>query len=387
MSKIALMAATALLVAGGAQAAQKVVLPGPVFVIAMENHNFIQPKTYTQLQQVYKNPAAPYINSLVKPGDPNALYVSYAVRYLNAVTKGGISVHPSEPNYVWAESGYHGRLNDNDPYPANIVHKPNLTAELQAAGISWKSYQEDTDLVSTGGNLTNTVAPQDQWTVPLVSFSGSSPTYTNAYNGSNQYEYAAKHNPQVFFTATNGGDNTTPTNPEAKYYAPMQQLAVDLANNTVAEYNWITPDEFNDMHSSLNNGFTYHGVHFKGDQAAIAEGDNWLSQVVPMIEASQAFQNGGTIIIWNDETQGETKLPGKFSSMEIVISKLAKGNATKVFTTYNHSSDLRTMQKLFGLTPDHGYFWLGASATSNTLAAMFQTGAIPALFTGPRPAK
>jgi hypothetical protein len=211
--------------------------------------------------------------------------------------------------------------------------------------------------------------------------------YTNAYNGSQQYSYAAKHNPMVFFTDTNGGNNTTPSNPEAKYYAPLQQLATDLANNTVAQYNWITPDEFNDMHSYLDNGFIYHGVHFKGDQSAVAAGDNFLSQVVPMIEASQAFQNGGVIIIWNDETEGETKYPGKFSSMEIVISKLAKGNATRVTTEFNHSSDLRTMQKVFGLTPDHGYFWLGASAQSNTLASMFQTGAIPALFTTAHPAK
>ncbi len=254
-------AVAALLVAGGAHAGAPKI--GPIFVIAMENHNFIQPKSYTQLQQVYRNPAAPYINSLVKPGDPNAQYVSYAVHYKNVVSKGGISIHPSEPNYVWAESGDHGRLNDNDPYPNNIVHKPSLSAELQAAGISWRSYQEDTDLAVVGGNLTNTVLPRDQWTVPLVSFSGSSPTYTNPYNGSNQYEYAAKHNPQVFFTETNGGNNITPSNPEAKYYAPMQQLAIDLANNTVAQYNWITPDEYNDMHSYLNNGFTYHGVHLR----------------------------------------------------------------------------------------------------------------------------
>jgi hypothetical protein len=149
MSKIALMAAAALIVAGGAQAGPKSTAPGPVFVIAMENHNFIQPAAFTEVQQIYHNPAAPFINSLVKPGHPNAQYVSYAVRYQNVVTKGGISVHPSEPNYVWQESGVHGRLNDNDPYPDNIVHRPSLPAEMQAAGMSWKAYQEDTDLVTS----------------------------------------------------------------------------------------------------------------------------------------------------------------------------------------------------------------------------------------------
>jgi len=387
MLKVSIAAVAALLVAGGAQAAQRGANPPPIFVIALENHNFIQPDTYTHVQQLYHNPAAPYLNSLVKPGHPNAQYVSYAVRYLSVVKSNGHTLHPSEPNYVWNEAGVHGHVNDNDPYPDNIVHKLSFPAELQAAGMTWKSYQEDTDQVFVNGQLTNTVADPSQWTVPLVSFGGTSSMYTNVYNGSHQYEYAAKHNPMVFFPETNGGDNTTPSNPEAKYYAPMQQLAIDLANNTVAQYNWITPDEFNDMHSFLDDGFTYNGVHYKGDQSAIAAGDNFLSKVVPMIEASQAFQNGGVIIIWNDETEGENTGPGRFSSTEIVISKLAKGNATRVTIKYDHSSDLRTMQKLFGLTPDHGHPWLGASATANTLAAMFQTGAIPALFTAPRSVK
>jgi hypothetical protein len=379
MFKLTMAAAVAMLAAGAAQAGKSPDAVGPIFVIALENHNFIQPPAYTEQQQIFHNPAAPYINSLVKPGDPNAQYVSFATRYLNVVDGSGVSVHPSEPNYVWAEAGVHGPLNDNDPYPSNVVNAPSLSAELQAAGISWKSYQEDTDLVTKGGHLTNTVKPQDQWTVPLVSFSGTSSTYTNLYNGSHQYNYATKHNPMAFFTATNGGNDKTPSNPEAKYYAPLQQLAVDLAANTVAQYNWITPDEYNDMHSALNGGFTYQGVHYTGDQSAIAAGDNFLSQVVPMIEASQAFQNGGTIIIWDDENEGETEEDGKFSAPEIVISKLAKGGATKVSVSYTHSSDLRTLQKLFGMTPDHGHPWLGASATSNTLAAMFQDGAFPAL--------
>ena len=59
---------------------------------------------------------------------------------------------------------------------------------------------------------------------------------TNAYNGSNQFNFAAKHDGQLFFTATNGGTATTPdtspSNPEAKYYAPLQQLPTDLSSNT-----------------------------------------------------------------------------------------------------------------------------------------------------------
>src|SRR5207248_6520458 len=52
-----------------------------VFVIAMENHNWTQPTSQTSPGQILGNPAAPYINSLVTPGNPNAAQVSYASNY------------------------------------------------------------------------------------------------------------------------------------------------------------------------------------------------------------------------------------------------------------------------------------------------------------------
>jgi hypothetical protein len=223
-----------------------------VFVIAMENHNFTQPSSQTSPQQIGGNPAAPYINSLITPGNPNSAQTSYASAYYNVP-----GIHPSEPNYVWNEAGVAGPLNDADPYPNNIVNAPNFRGLLQNAGIGWKSYQEDIDLAKNSqGGLTSNVLPQSQWTVPLTRFSGTSSDYTNPYNGSHQYDFAPKHEGSLFFTATNGGNDPTPSNPEAKHYAPMQQLQTDLANNTVARYNFITPDQFNDMHTPLANGFT-----------------------------------------------------------------------------------------------------------------------------------
>jgi len=45
--------------------------------------------------------------------------------------------------------------------------------------------------------------------VPLQSFSGSGGPYTNPYTEAHQYSYGAKHNRQVLFTATNGGQQHT----------------------------------------------------------------------------------------------------------------------------------------------------------------------------------
>ena len=97
----------------------------------------------------------------------------------------------------------------------------------------------------------------------------------NPYNGTTQFNYAVKHNPMAFFTDT-----------ATQNVYPLAQFFVDLNNNTVGRYNWITPDQYNEAHSALNGGFTYQGVHYTGDQASIAAADNFLSHVIPQIMAS-----------------------------------------------------------------------------------------------------
>jgi len=49
-----------------------------VFVIAMENHNWTQPANQFAggIQQIFQNPAAPYINSLVNGTSPISDQVS-----------------------------------------------------------------------------------------------------------------------------------------------------------------------------------------------------------------------------------------------------------------------------------------------------------------------
>lgn len=381
-------AATVLAAAASAASGQQI---GDVFYIEMENHNFSQPASQTSPGQISGNSAAPYINSLVTPGNANAAQVSWAPNYYNVLYNTGASIHPSEPNYIWQEAGSNfGVNNDADPYKnatgPNVFSSPNLSGLLQAKGISWKSYQEDINLTPTSGtvnnpgtnSLTSTVAPQNQWTVPLLRFSGTSAGYTNPYNGSNQYDFQPKHDGQLFFTSTNGGTTTTgdysTSNPEVPHYLPLQQLASDLTTGNVGKYNLITPDQFNDMHSALNTSFTYKGVTYAAgsDQEQIALGDNFLSKIIPQIQASQAYKNNGAIVIWNDETEGGDD--NLHTSMEIVLSPLAKGNAYASPLTYTHSSDLKTLQELYGVGP-----LLNDAATpgTNDLSDLFTAGAVP----------
>ncbi|HEY7306866.1 MAG TPA: alkaline phosphatase family protein [Bryobacteraceae bacterium] len=368
-----------------------------VFVIAMENHNWTQPTQVPgKIQQIYRNPNAPFINSLVN-GTASAVIdgsvvkisrqVAYATAYHSVLaTPGGNNphIHPSEPNYIWAEAGTNfGVLNDNDPFATNGGTNQNtsqhLSALLTQAGKIWRSYQEDIDLTrDASGQLTNVPLPEDMWSVPLSSFSGLLASgFTNAFNGSNQYNYAAKHNPMVFFTDTNGGDNPTPTNALSTHYAPLQQLLTDLANDTVADYNWITPNQYNDMHTALTGG--YKGLI--GDAANIRQGDDFLRQVVPAIMASKAYKNHGVIILWWDESEsdgvaGDNADDFNHTITEIVISPHAHANVNGVPyaspVNYTHSSDLRTMQEIFHVGP-----FLGDAANANDLSDLFEPGSIP----------
>jgi Bacterial Ig domain/Phosphoesterase family/Cadherin-like domain len=333
-----------------------------IFVIPLENHDFVQANPQGSPQQLLGNPACPYFNSLITPNNSNSVQTAYATHYFSCAIGGE---HPSEPNYLWAEAGTDfGVRTDNDPSSSshNIFNNvPHLSGQLTAGGIAWSNYQEDVEFSSS----------------EEVSASGSG-TVTNAYNGTTQYNYAVKHNPMAFFADTQN---------ENCY--PLTNLWADLANNTVGRYNWITPDQYNEMHSSLPSGYTYHGVAYTGDQAAIAEGDNALSIIIPKIMASQAYKDHGVIIIWTDETEStddtNTTLP------YVIISSLARGNAYASTLAYSHSSDLKTMDEIFGLAfqtnaipngwvdaQNTGYNYVnGSSAIINDLSDFFQPAHVP----------
>src|SRR5579859_7337521 len=274
-----------------------------VFVILEENHNWDSIKSSPDAG----SSNAPYINMLLSMG-------SYATNYKGA-DRG--QLHPSEPNYIWMEAGSNANLpngnatytfkGDGDPGASNqSTATDHLVSLLNAAGISWKSYQEN--LPASGcGMATSGV-------------------------------YAPKHNPMVFFT-----DVTSDSNYCNSHVVPLTQLQTDLANNTVARYNFITPNLCNDMHGDISCVL----------ENTIAVGDTWLKNHVPMILSSQAYQQGGALFItWDEsETQSTTCAPNCPSIGMIVLSPRAKGNGYNNAIAYDHSSFTKTMQEIFNLKP------------------------------------
>ena len=275
-----------------------------VFIILFENNDWasITPSV------------APYIRQTLVP------LGAHAEQYFNPPGN-----HPSEPNYIWLEAGDNlGLTTDDDAGMSNSTSTmDHLVSYLENVGISWKAYQE---------GVSGTDCP--------MSSSG---------------EYAAKHNPFVFFR-----DVTNDNDPNSTYciahIRPYSEFATDLQNNTVARYNFITPNLCNDMHD-----------------CDISTGDGWLSQEVPKILASQAYQDNGALFITWDEGDPDDGPIGM-----IVLSPLAKINYSNSIY-YTHSSTLRTMQEIFGVRP-----FLRDAATAADLSDLFAETA-RAVMLGPAP--
>ena len=252
--------------------------------------------------------SAPYINDTLLPG------ASYCAQYYNPP-----GLHPSEPNYLWLEAGTNfGIRDDLEPSVNHQASTNHLVTLLQQAGITWKAYQED---------ISGTC-------VPLTATNG----------------YAPKHNPFVFF------DDVTGTNNPSDAYAiahmrPYSELARDLTNCTVARYNFITPNLCDDMHNTCAP---------LGD--SIRQGDAWLANEVPKILSSPAYQNGGALFITWDEGEGSDGPIGM-----LLLSPMAKSGGFCSTNHYSHSSLLRTLQEIFGVSP-----LLGDAANAASLADLFR---------------
>jgi len=253
-----------------------------IWVIVMEHHDW---------SSIHGSSSAPYINGTLLP------LAAHAERYASPA-----GTHPSEPNYIWMEAGDDLDISDDDDPEQNYrTTKRHLTRQMIDAGVTWKSYQE--------------AVPPDL--CPVAS-SG---------------RYGAKHNPMVYFD-----DITDARDPHSArciaHVRPYEELAGDLERDTVARYNFITPDLCNDMHDS-------HGC---ATPDPIANGDAWLAREVPKILASKAYREGGALFITWDESEGSDDAPIGL----LALSPFAKpGHAS--FATYTHSSLLRTIQDVFVL--------------------------------------
>lgn len=272
-----------------------------VFVIMFENKDW---------SAILGSTNCPYLNSLLPMASYcNQFYSPHAL-------------HPSEANYLWLLTGTNFGIRDDNLPSANHQNTTNtLFHQMDLAGISWRTYQED---------ITGTTVPD-----------------------TNNGPYLARHNPFVFFDEVR--TNLTYC---TSHVRPYTELARDLTNNAVARFNFITPNITNDMHSLAA------GSAFPAVTGELRQGDHWLSLELPKILASSAYSNGGAVFItWDESTQD---YDGPFGM--IVLSPRAKGGGYSNSLYYTHSATLRTFQNIFNLRP-----YLGDSVYSTDLSDLFLT--------------
>lgn len=285
-----------------------------VFVIPMEN------KAQTQIYGNLND--APYINKTLIPAYAHTTNFGDELPSLD-----------SEPHYIWMESGTnvftdHTFSNDNDSSSSNSTKSTaHLSTQLDAAKISWMSYQEG----------------MKPGTCPISSNSAGF--------------YAAKHNPFVFFQDVSG---TTPSSGNTNCIAHHKEIAsltADLKNSTVAQFNFVTPNLCHDMHGDANC------TQANTDSANIKAGDDWLqANLQPMIDYALAH-DGYVFVTW-DEGNSTNLIP------LIAIGKHSKANYPGA-VKYTHSSLNKSIAEVFGVTP------LTTVAGANDFADLFDQGTFP----------
>ncbi len=240
--------------------------------------------------------------------------VSSATPYLQSLTAG--AARPMEyvappgltslslPHVLWLEGASNfGVTNDSDPSANHQSTTIHLVTELEARGVTWRAYQEDTT-------------------------ASACPTTNNA-------TYLVHHNPFVYFDDI-GGSTPTAIARCAAHVRPYSELAADLKNGTVAQYNFITPNRCHDMHDDCN--------YSDGGGDPVGQGDTWLGNELPAILQSSTFTSqGAAFIVWDYKPGNEAAPLPLF-----VLSPFAKKGYSNT-VLYNHSSFVKTISEIFGV--------------------------------------
>jgi hypothetical protein len=255
-----------------------------VFLVVEENHSFTD---------VIGNSSMAYFNSL-------ASQYGLAKQYF-------ANAHPSLPNYLILTTGQAETFDDNF---SGIVSDDNIARELVKAGKTWRAYQES--IPSAG------------------------------YLGADAPPYVRRHNP---FSDLSDVQNSPS---QAANIVPFSQFATDLANDTLPQFSFITPNVDNDAH----NG-------------SLAAADSWLqSNIAPLI-ASPTFKNSVLLVIVFDEGQDSDLAHGGGQVATIIISSNAKSNYQSQ-TLYQHQSVLRLMLAASGVNK-----FPGQAASAPDMAEFF----------------
>jgi hypothetical protein len=224
----------------------------------------------------------------------------------------------SNPNYgqMTSAAGANAAAGANGcVYPSSV---PTLFNQLDAAHLSWKGYAQD--LGNPDASATGTLASPGtgqthdagtQYCGAPFSSPGATGSTTNANPGSANAtdQYVPKHFPFPWFESIlQSGDCDSAH--IASLFDPAQGLYHDLQHeSTTPAFSWISPNNCSDAHDAVCHGNNLSGGFSNPDTpkapvnytGGLYASDLFLEHVIPEIESSPAFKDGGLIDVTFDE--------------------------------------------------------------------------------------
>jgi hypothetical protein len=265
-----------------------------VIVIVLEDKN----ESY-----VLGNSNAPYINDILIPN------YSIAEDYYSVG-------HPSLQDYIAMTAG--GTLGvTNDETPGWALTDKNLVDLFSEHNITWKGYME------------SMMGQNDSCGSELLS------------STINSYGYVTRHNPFVYYTDIM--NNMT----RCRQIVPLTQFSIDLTNNQLPDFSFITPNVLDDGHTTPSNATTC-----PPSGTSLQCADIWLSGFLPQVTKNPVFSNTIVFITWDESARigNETKNTNPNNQVLLIaVSPDSKKGFVDNTTLYSHYSLLATIEKIYDL--------------------------------------
>jgi phosphatidylinositol-3-phosphatase len=303
--------------------------------VPRSNHVYIVAEENHSYEHLVGSIYMPYLNSLLAKGGTATQF------YANE--------HGSLENYLIVTSGQYLTHNNDTLATFNV---DNIERHLLTNGKTFKSYAQ---------------------TLPYAG-------YTGLYSGA----YMKRHAPLPYYTDMANSSLLM-------HHVSTTEMAKDIANNTLPNFAFITPDGDHDMHNCPN-----------GLNACLQTADNWLKANLAPLLATAPFQPGGdgVLIIWADEADlstdnrcSATVLTGCGGHILVAMIGPQIKAGFKSTTTYHHPSVLRTMLEALGTTanfpsaantaPDMREFFVGNTAPTASTGVVTVSSPTSNTVTGP----
>lgn len=270
----------------------------PASTVPAFDHVFMVMMENTDYSQIVGNTTdAPYINGLFSQG---ALLTNYNGVY-----------HPSDENYLAVAGGdtfitgatYYPNVNDPNRHLGDLA---------EAAGKTWMSYEMGM------GTPCNTTTSYDSH------FHADDAPFMNYTNISGNLPRCQAH------------------------LVDLSQMTTDLASTaTTPAFAWVAADNYyNGEDAYYNNGMSM--------SASIQAQNQWLSQTLPQIFNSPAWQQQKSLLVltWDESSTGSWVASGSTYNQVVGVVLASQGAVKAGYRSplgYNHYSVSRTIESALGL--------------------------------------